>query len=514
MSQRGGAGWGFTLVELLVVIAILVVLAAILFPAFAHAREQGRQAACMSNQRQLALAIVAWTQDHNECLPKAEEVWSAVDVPPNLLICPTAGGTENSYAYSGLVAGLPLGRAPEPATAMLTADGRNPAHLFLAEKDFAPRHHGRYIAGYLDGHAALVMPAAAAGAETDLGQTIEGCGSANFNWLQYAGMKYGIAFRAPKTGTVTQITLQWKRSGEYGSGTYGRYTFELQNNGPDDFPSGNAIASAADVDSVAAMDGWSDGALHFDISASLMEGKIYHLVITNTDPTPDVNWSSPNTLMTRVIPWDGAGNRGEAFTDGKWTPWSSRDPAQIFNPGRLNTVNGAHSPTMLTWADGATTGDPYYSAAIDDGAYFYRTEKHGEFIRWDRPATTIHKIGISVGKTGNPGTLTYHLQKIGGGELATGCIATANQIAAMPTWVYAALPAAVTLQTGASYRLWFESPNSSDRGNCFFQYVPYGENRPPEWLEGGWGGTAGYFTYFKDGEWKDWPAADLSFSLQ
>ena len=59
----------FTLIELLVVIAIIAILAAILFPVFATAREKARQSACSSNLKQLGLAFVQYTQDYDETPP-------------------------------------------------------------------------------------------------------------------------------------------------------------------------------------------------------------------------------------------------------------------------------------------------------------------------------------------------------------------------------------------------------------------------------------------------------------
>ena len=59
----------FTLIELLVVIAIIAVLAAILFPAFARAREMARRATCASNFKQLGLAMMQYTQDYDERYP-------------------------------------------------------------------------------------------------------------------------------------------------------------------------------------------------------------------------------------------------------------------------------------------------------------------------------------------------------------------------------------------------------------------------------------------------------------
>jgi prepilin-type N-terminal cleavage/methylation domain-containing protein/prepilin-type processing-associated H-X9-DG protein len=59
----------FTLIELLVVIAIIAILAAILFPVFAQAREKARQTACLSNQKQIGLGAMQYAQDYDETMP-------------------------------------------------------------------------------------------------------------------------------------------------------------------------------------------------------------------------------------------------------------------------------------------------------------------------------------------------------------------------------------------------------------------------------------------------------------
>jgi len=68
---------GFTLIELLVVIAIISILAAILFPVFARARENARRASCMSNLKQIGLGMMMYVQDYDERFPMG--VW-ATDV--------------------------------------------------------------------------------------------------------------------------------------------------------------------------------------------------------------------------------------------------------------------------------------------------------------------------------------------------------------------------------------------------------------------------------------------------
>src|SRR4026209_2705707 len=70
--RRAGRGTDrqvFTLIELLVVIAIIAILAAILFPVFAKAREKARQAACMSNFKQIGTATLMYVQDYDGYYP-------------------------------------------------------------------------------------------------------------------------------------------------------------------------------------------------------------------------------------------------------------------------------------------------------------------------------------------------------------------------------------------------------------------------------------------------------------
>lgn len=67
--QHSSKSHGFTLIELLVVIAIIAILAAILFPVFAKAREKARQTSCLSNEKQLGLGILQYVQDNDEVFP-------------------------------------------------------------------------------------------------------------------------------------------------------------------------------------------------------------------------------------------------------------------------------------------------------------------------------------------------------------------------------------------------------------------------------------------------------------
>jgi prepilin-type N-terminal cleavage/methylation domain-containing protein/prepilin-type processing-associated H-X9-DG protein len=213
MNQRRG----FTLIELLVVIAIIAILAAILFPVFARAREQARKTSCLSNTKQLGTAILMYAQDYDEQLPSATFAnapaglwgtpdwnsygWSYIFVQfapyiknTQIFTCPSATpnmvGPANarydmSYGYSEYVynAGYGynklavLGTNYGVAQIAILADCRfagifndwdsgatggttkypltNLARVALANNNNTPRHDGSNF-GYADGHSKWV----------------------------------------------------------------------------------------------------------------------------------------------------------------------------------------------------------------------------------------------------------------------------------------------------------------------------------------------------------------------
>ena len=114
---------GFTLIEMLVVVAIIGVLAAILFPVFARARENARRANCMSNLKQIGLAVLQYTQDYDERMPGL----SNTSVPPTYwfnMIEPYTKSTQLFFCPSDAEA-----KASEPLTTANIAYGWNDYYL-------------------------------------------------------------------------------------------------------------------------------------------------------------------------------------------------------------------------------------------------------------------------------------------------------------------------------------------------------------------------------------------------
>jgi prepilin-type N-terminal cleavage/methylation domain-containing protein len=165
MKQRGR--YGFTLIELLVVIAIIAILAAILFPVFAKARERALATACISNEKQIGIALTAYASDYNDTYPAERfdpptgtwaiggRTWKDALQPlvqsTDVYRCPSnryaeargsaypTGGDESgrfprSYAYNGVVfyaggaqkRGIATTKFKSPAGTILVVESRYP----------------------------------------------------------------------------------------------------------------------------------------------------------------------------------------------------------------------------------------------------------------------------------------------------------------------------------------------------------------------------------------------------
>jgi prepilin-type N-terminal cleavage/methylation domain-containing protein/prepilin-type processing-associated H-X9-DG protein len=130
---------GFTLIELLVVIAIIAILAAILFPVFAKAREKARQTSCLSNTKQLALAILQYVQDYDEtfmyaCLNPPVTWWYTACAPytknTQILQCPSKRGTVD-YGYNMDYLGYSWGAAGTQSGGISLASFQSPAETVM-----------------------------------------------------------------------------------------------------------------------------------------------------------------------------------------------------------------------------------------------------------------------------------------------------------------------------------------------------------------------------------------------
>lgn len=153
---------GFTLIELLVVIAIIAILAAILFPVFGKAREKARQTQCISNQKQIALAVNLFTQENDERLPAAGTWASDINIDAKVLACPSVDQERsNCYGYFAFLSNTVLGDWKDADNTVLIADakdGLTPANQLSFGTDIESRHNGGAIMGYLDGHVAYAKP--------------------------------------------------------------------------------------------------------------------------------------------------------------------------------------------------------------------------------------------------------------------------------------------------------------------------------------------------------------------
>ncbi|HOF87249.1 MAG TPA: prepilin-type N-terminal cleavage/methylation domain-containing protein [Armatimonadota bacterium] len=156
---------GFTLIELLVVIAIIAILAALLFPVFTKVREKARQNTCITNLRQISMAVSMFAQDNAEQLPNPQQdVWTSRLVNythDSLYDCPSQTGkgtiAEPEFACNRHLMGMSMAKVPLPSQTLLAVDmlaGSSPKYYVdyeTLETVIDARHNTTFSAVRLDG---------------------------------------------------------------------------------------------------------------------------------------------------------------------------------------------------------------------------------------------------------------------------------------------------------------------------------------------------------------------------
>ncbi|MBU0606375.1 MAG: DUF1559 domain-containing protein [Armatimonadetes bacterium] len=148
---------GFTLIELLVVIAIIAILAAILFPVFAKAREKARQSSCLSNVKQLSLAVFQYVQDYDEMMPayynymnpSGNRYWCEVIGPyiknTQIFVCPSRRTI--AYGYGWNIDEMGYGSSTQCGPVYSYSQVKNPAEsIWIAESTGAGIYPPRWVA--------------------------------------------------------------------------------------------------------------------------------------------------------------------------------------------------------------------------------------------------------------------------------------------------------------------------------------------------------------------------------
>ena len=172
---------GFTLIELLVVIAIIALLAAILFPVFAKAREKSFQSTCSNNQRQIAVSIMMYVQDNDETFfpDPVNRPWSAmtpVNNAPGLFHCPTQSasttgtgtGANPEYCMNNNLFSRAYADLTQPSATLLTSDFNqsktnfNCSTKYFSSNEVSIRHDSGTIVSCVDGHCNYVKLTSAA----------------------------------------------------------------------------------------------------------------------------------------------------------------------------------------------------------------------------------------------------------------------------------------------------------------------------------------------------------------
>lgn len=250
------------------------------------------------------------------------------------------------------------------------------------------------------------------------------------------GSKVSLRFRAATSSTLNAVRLYVKTGSGYSGGTGGSWNIRLETDDgtSNHYPSGDALATTSKTS-------LSGGfpLISFSSPASLSEGEIYHLVISNGDPNPTVNFVSINNLVTFSMP----NPLQPTMADSDWM-------TLMYNGG---WTNNKKTPVLeLDYGHGGSQGIAYVDAWASTRASISGSNTIRETFTVSGGDRSVESVRFRLARASGSSPLKVRLEEADGTLIEEGTVPASN-IGSSDTWATYAFSGVRTLASGQSYNL-------------------------------------------------------------
>ena len=265
-------------------------------------------------------------------------------------------------------------------------------------------------------------------------------------------------FRSEHSGDIATARIFLQAGSGYSGGNGGQYriTISSDDGTSNHVPGSKVLARATFAPGNTSSVGYL---VQFDAPARVTQGQLYHLVVTNIDPSPASNYISLNNLYLHQVP------------SGQWRPrWKNTDWSSLYRIGDTWTLKSGWAPILdLGFTDGHHEGNGYMEISRTGAGQISGRSMVRESFTVRGGDRVVTGVGIRLQRVGGMDPLTARLERSDGSVIAQASIAaTAIPLGASTgysedsAWVEAAFPSPVTIQQGTTYRLRLSTPAGTE----------------------------------------------------